>query len=336
VVNVSSSGLLTINAIGSATITVTTVDGGRTATCEVTAGSSCQNPIEGGYSGPLVWILCANGTLTVSGNGAMPNYYPNTFVHPWYRYRYYFSIAEINEGVTSISQFAFYDCQNLVTVTIPNSVTNIDIQAFWNCVGLQSITIPDKVTNIGCFAFAECRKLKSITIPKSVTKIGMGYDGYYGNTFANCSSLTSVTVQWATPPSINASEFTGVSLGNATLHVPIGTKALYQAAPVWKNFGTIVEDVTLTSGVADENEITGTDDIENTSVQVSVRGNQLYVTGEAAERIDVYSFVGVHLFSAVKAEGTATFMIGNFHEKTLIVRGSSGWVRKIVTNYLIY
>jgi RHS repeat-associated protein len=50
-----------------------------------------------------------------------------------------------------------------------------------------------------------------------------------------------VTVEWATPLSISSTVFYDVPLSTVTLHVPVGTKALYEAADVWKNFGTIVE-----------------------------------------------------------------------------------------------
>jgi hypothetical protein len=53
--------------------------------------------------------------------------------------------------------------------------------------------------------------------------------------------LNSVTVSWITPLKINTDVFRGVYRGSATLRVPAGTKAAYQAAYIWSNFGTIVE-----------------------------------------------------------------------------------------------
>lgn len=58
--------------------------------------------------------------------------------------------------VTSIGNSAFYDNDNLTSVTIPKSVTSIGENAFWNCSNLTSITIPDSVTEIGSGAFTYC------------------------------------------------------------------------------------------------------------------------------------------------------------------------------------
>ena len=74
--------------------------------------------------------------------------------------------------VTSIGDWAFYDCKGLTSVTIPNSVTSIGVYAFSHCSGLTSVTIPNSVTAIGDNAFSYCSGLTSITIPNSVTSIG--------------------------------------------------------------------------------------------------------------------------------------------------------------------
>jgi hypothetical protein len=71
-------------------------------------------------------------------------------------------------------------------------------------------------------------------IPNSVTTIE--YQAFY-----NCISLTSVYVEWDNPISINANVFYGVNLNNATLYVPAGKQSVYASAPIWMNFGRIVE-----------------------------------------------------------------------------------------------
>ena len=93
----------------------------------------------------------------------------------------------IPNSVTSIGEYAFFNCSGLTSVTIPNSVTSIGYYAFRDCSGLTSITIPNSVTSIGEYAFSGCSGLTSVTIPNSVTSIKAG-------AFSGCSGLTSVTI----------------------------------------------------------------------------------------------------------------------------------------------
>lgn len=89
--------------------------------------------------------------------------------------------------VTAISEKGFDKCENLISITLPDTITFIGNYAFRSCYKLTSITMPDSVTSIGSSAFHCCSGLTSITIPNSVTSIGIG-------AFSNCSSLTSITI----------------------------------------------------------------------------------------------------------------------------------------------
>ena len=90
-------------------------------------------------------------------------------------------------SVTSIGYMTFGNCNDLTSVTIPNSVTSIDNSAFEGCSNLVSVTIGNSVTSIGYGAFKYCSSLASVIIPNSVTSI----DEY---AFFDCSGLTSVTI----------------------------------------------------------------------------------------------------------------------------------------------
>ena len=100
---------------------------------------------------------------------------------------FYYPETGITYCVTSIGEWAFYNCRDLITVTIPDGVTEIGESAFYNCSNLNTVTIPNSVTEIGESAFEGCSSLNSITIPNSVTSIG-------NYAFYDCSGLTSITV----------------------------------------------------------------------------------------------------------------------------------------------
>jgi hypothetical protein len=93
----------------------------------------------------LTWTL-NNGTLTISGTGAMANY--NSNGAPWYSYSSSITTAIIEDGVTRIGNYAFYDCAALTAVTIGNNVTGIGFAAFAECSSLTEVTIPNSVTSI--------------------------------------------------------------------------------------------------------------------------------------------------------------------------------------------
>lgn len=114
--------------------------------------------------------------------------------------------VEIQDGITTIDSYAFYNatalssvnlpsklktisyglfasCSNLTKIEIPEGVTSIDGYAFYTCTSLKEINIPEKVASIGEAAFYYCAALESIEIPKSVDDIG-------SYAFDSCSNLT--------------------------------------------------------------------------------------------------------------------------------------------------
>lgn len=74
--------------------------------------------------------------------------------------------------VTEIGNYAFNNCTDLISVTLPNSVVQIGYAAFESCTALTSISIPNSVTSIGSRTFRSCTNLTNVTIPNSVTYIG--------------------------------------------------------------------------------------------------------------------------------------------------------------------
>ena len=95
------------------------------------------------------------------------------------------SSITISDSVTSIGEWAFYNCTGLTSITIPESVTSIEDGAFSGCTSLTSITIPKSVRSIGGDAFYNCTGLTSITIPESLPSIG-------GYAFSGCNRISSI------------------------------------------------------------------------------------------------------------------------------------------------
>ena len=164
----------------------------------------------------------------------------------------------VTYSVTSIGDYAFWDCSDLTSVTIPNSVTSIGDRAFWDCSGLKKVIvkdiaawcgisfsdnplshshhlysdenteiteliIPNSVTSIGEYAFEYCYGLTSVTIGNCVTSIGDA-------AFCGCSGLTSVTI----PNSVtsigdyafqNCSGLTSVAIGGGVKSIRSGAFA---------------------------------------------------------------------------------------------------------------
>lgn len=260
VASISANGLVTGKTEGTATILVKTQDGNKTATCVLTVSNVIT-----GTTGVLTWKL-ANGTLTISGTGVMPDYYnySNGTSAPWYDYRESINSVIIENGVRNIGDYAFYSSySNLKSVTIPNTVIKIGRSAFFYGDGLESITIPNSVIDIGLGAFYgcafttviipdnlktidgsifyQCQFLHTLTIGASVASIG-------GRAFGGCRNLTKVFVKNPIPPTLTTLSggsyftFENSPIDAATLVVPKGSKAAYQSAFGWHNFGTIIEE----------------------------------------------------------------------------------------------
>ncbi|MGM9714479.1 MAG: leucine-rich repeat domain-containing protein [Prevotella sp.] len=96
-------------------------------------------------------------------------------------------VGDVEYTVTEIGKEAFATCENLLSVSMPNSIITIRTGAFHGCLNLVSIIIPNSVTTIEGNAFVKCSKIRSVSIPNSVQKIG-------GNAFSSCKSLSSISI----------------------------------------------------------------------------------------------------------------------------------------------
>lgn len=92
----------------------------------------------------------------------------------------------IPDYVTTIGKYAFYECNRLQSIKLPNNVKIIEEGAFFCCASLSNIQLNDGLEHIYGSAFAGCNSLTSVTIPQSVTSIS--------DSFRQCDSLTSVVM----------------------------------------------------------------------------------------------------------------------------------------------
>ena len=134
------------------------------------------------------WKLDAEGTLTISGSGATYDFFNDyNCTAPWYdaELRLQIKKAVVNKGITYVGTYAFRDCAELTSVSLPAGLEEMGSSVFRYCESLTSITIPAGVTSIGGDFFYGCASLKSVTLPDSLWDAG-------GCTFMDCTSLTSV------------------------------------------------------------------------------------------------------------------------------------------------
>ncbi|MEE1225212.1 MAG: leucine-rich repeat protein [Clostridia bacterium] len=158
----------------------------------------------------LRWEFDSRGVLTIKGTGNMDNYNKYSDRAPWFEYSEDVFSVNIENGVTSIGECAFFECINLMSVNIadsvvavgneafcccyalteielPDSIVSMGSGAFGSCVGLTKINVPEKMTDIASALFTNCKSLKKIELPQSIIRIGR-------YAFQNCSSLGEIEI----------------------------------------------------------------------------------------------------------------------------------------------
>ena len=155
-----------------------------TVASSTTASSLSQNAadlIDSGSCGKnATWEMYKDGTLYIKGTGAMQDYDWNynettkivTTGAPWHD-SHSASVKKlvVEDGITSIGNDAFSDCESLVSAELAEGITSIGDGAFTGCYDLEKINIPNSVTSIGYDAFDSCWTLPSLELPSGLSKL---------------------------------------------------------------------------------------------------------------------------------------------------------------------
>ena len=167
--------------------------------------------VSGSCGDNATYKLYNNGELIINGSGKIKDF-STPEKSGWYSNCCLVKEIIINNGITHIGEFAFFDCCNVKKIEIPNSVISIGGYAFSYC-GLESIVLPKSLTIIYEGAFRCSDQLKSITIPKSLATIN-------ARAFDGCTALSDIyylgsKTQWK---NIEIDSYENESLLNAKKH----------------------------------------------------------------------------------------------------------------------
>ena len=149
-------------------------------------------------------------------------------------YSYGYTSLEIGDCVTSIADWAmpFFA---LSSVTISDSVTSIGNYAFFNCNNITSVTFGNSVETIGNSAFQNDQHILSVNLPNTVTSIG-------SSAFQNCDNLSSVICKATTPPTLRSDVFANTS-SNLVIYVPSGSVNTYKSTSGWSSYSSRIRAI---------------------------------------------------------------------------------------------
>lgn len=192
-------------------------------------GAETGKTKEDTYQYPFGYIF---GTTSYIGGTSIKQYYYEKSTSSTNYSTYYIPTSLESVMVTggNILSGAFYNCNELSTIIIPNSATSIEALAFYNCSRLSSIIVPNSITSIGINAFNNCSELTSIIIPKGLTAI-------QERAFYNCSKLSSISYNG------NIVNWCGIYGLENLMQYGSNTKALYINDVLIENILIIPEDI---------------------------------------------------------------------------------------------
>lgn len=169
-----------------------TAGGILAVSCSENSRGESSDVTASGTEGNLGWSLTGSGTLTISGEGAMDDHTASTCSSVgWYGYVSQIKKIIVEDGVTSIGAYAFYQTQSenpryaITDIQLSESVSGIGDHAFENMYSLKTIAGAG-VLSIGVYAFSYCSHLRTAFFPFA-SSIG-------SSAFSNCINIEEITL----------------------------------------------------------------------------------------------------------------------------------------------
>ncbi len=178
---------------------------------------------------------------------------------------------DLGNAITSIGRSAFFGCDLLESIKLPDSLLSIDQQAFDACSSLKEVTFGNSLESLGKMAFSNTA-VEEIELPNSLVTImngsefyndvnlrkftlGNAVDSLSSSTFLNCTGLEEFYSPIETPPTASRFTFSSSSVSTCVLYVPEGCVDAYKVASGWSLFGDIREMANTSASVASYTDI---------------------------------------------------------------------------------
>lgn len=159
----------------------------------VTTGSGYHDYAQPGDY--VITLTVNSGTLKFTGNSTMSIYGSSSDTASNVRNKARIRRIEIGDNVTQIGAYAFKDCYDLETITIPknpgndNIIDSVGNYAFYGCAALKAIVLPQRCGTVGEYAFYGCAGMSAASIGYQSASATIGTCAFY-----NCSALRSATL----------------------------------------------------------------------------------------------------------------------------------------------
>ena len=123
-------------------------------------------------SSKIYYSISEDGkTLTIKGEGVMPNSGSNANTYPYYGNKNITKVV-VGEGITGIGQRAFETMSNLAEIELPTTLLSIDQYAFNGVTKLTHIEIPEGCTTLQNNWISNCSGIQTIKLPTTITTMG--------------------------------------------------------------------------------------------------------------------------------------------------------------------